>query len=71
MDLIGGEMHDNRPQRLEGRCQRKPLRCSDELCPSKDKCLRPNFEGESHNFSHNRGVKAICAYLVEQDAQDA
>jgi len=54
-------------RRPERGCLRKPLRCT-EGCPSRDKCQRPGNSGESHNFKHNRGDAAFCAYFVSKEA---
>lgn len=54
----------NRPERGS---LRKPLRCTDEDCPSRERCKRPGNSGEPHNFKHNRGDSSICAYYVSKE----
>ncbi|WP_285905725.1 hypothetical protein [Pseudodesulfovibrio pelocollis] len=46
-----------------------PLRCTDEGCPSRRECKRPGFAGEPHDFKHNRGEGAICAYFVSREGE--
>jgi hypothetical protein len=55
-------------RRPERGCLRKPLRCTDEGCPTRDRCKRPGNSGEPHNFKHNRGDSVFCAYFVSKEA---
>ncbi len=72
MSLPGHEMHDRNPNgfRQPGN-HKKPMRCTDSTCPSRSNCHRPDFEGEDHDFKHNRGQSAICAYLVKKEGGNA
>lgn len=62
--MIGVASPNTKERRPERGCLRKPLRCTDDGCPSRDKCQRPGNAGEAHNFKHNRGSADFCAYLV-------
>lgn len=67
MNLSGGEMLDKLPKRCGKGNHKKPLRCTDERCPSRSKCKRPGFEGEERDFSGNRAGEDICGYFVRMD----
>lgn len=56
--------HTNRPERGH---LKKPLRCTDDGCPSRANCRRPGNPGEPHNFKHNRGNSATCAYYMHKE----
>lgn len=62
--MIGITSPTTRTNRPERGHHVKPLRCTDDGCPSRTKCLRPDNPGEDHNFKHNRGTNSICAYFT-------
>ena len=53
--MIGVTSPKHKPGRVGPGNHRRPKRCTDVNCPSRDVCKRSRFDGEDGNFHWNRG----------------
>jgi hypothetical protein len=49
---------------------RLPQRCIDTRCPSRDRCRRPEAQGQPRDFSLNRAGAEFCGYFMIREGVD-